>query len=120
MKSDYIVVKLSNVLDNVEHLSTTEGDEYECITIENLKGLSDQTEDSARQVLKNAGYLVDVLWSKDDILFQAANDDVTLTENQVDEVADRLQDEFDANYGINWDTISMRIQEVLEDEKKGA
>ncbi len=69
-------------------------------------------EDEARDVLREAGYLVDVLWSKDDIRFQAANNEVTLTEDEVDEVAEDLINNFDANLGICWDQIDISIGNV--------
>lgn len=33
---------LKQIEDNTEYLSTTEGDEIECISVENLKGLLEQ------------------------------------------------------------------------------
>ena len=70
------------------------------------------TENKAKDVLKEAGYLVDVLWSKDDIRHQANDDAIILTDEEVDEVAEELQSNFDANLGICWDTISIYIDNL--------
>jgi len=73
--------------------------------------------DQARATLKKAGYLVDVLWHKDDIRQQANNLElpVELTDDQVDDVADHLMENFDANYGIDWTAIELAIQHILDD-----
>ena len=48
-------------------------------------------------------------WSSDDILHQAKQDKVELTEKQADEILDILKHKHDANIGINWETISTVI-----------
>ena len=70
------------------------------------------SENEARDILRELGYLVDVLWSKDDIRQQASNNDIKLTEDDVNEIAERIQHRFDADLGINWDNIHYHILEV--------
>lgn len=62
--------------------------------------------EAAKTLLRNAGYIVN-LFHKSDIL----SCDETLTPDQVDEVASRLED-IDANCGISWDTIQIVADEV--------
>jgi len=69
--------------------------------------------DQARETLREAGYLVDVLWSKDDIRGHAKGLNMEITEEQVDEVADLLQRKFNAEFGINRFIIELRIREVM-------
>ena len=62
LKSDYIVIKLSDVLENMEILSTTQGDEYECITIENLKGFNDIDHYTKNVAIDFAIYCSQKMW----------------------------------------------------------
>jgi hypothetical protein len=48
-------------------------------------------------------------WSSEDILHQAKEDGVKLTEAQADEILDILKHKHDANEGINWMVISTVI-----------
>ena len=48
-----------------------------------------------------------------DVTGQAETEGRTLTDEEVDEVLDMMENTFDANTGINWDFISFCIGEVL-------
>jgi len=52
---------------------------------------------------------IEIKWSTEDILAQAENLDIELTEDQADEILESLEDNHDANIGINWDVISFYI-----------
>ena len=53
-------------------------------------------------------------WDREDVVYTAANDDIKLTDKEIDEVMFRLIEEHDASIGINWETISYIIQDVKE------
>lgn len=65
----------------------------------------------AKHLLKKAGYIVH-LFHKEDIR-SAADEKLVLTDSEVDEVASLLEN-VDANVGINWDTINVYIEKVVE------
>ena len=59
---------------------------------------------------------IKIVWSVEDVLMQAQNDDVKITVEQAGKVLDCLYHDHNANYGISWDTISSTITHVLERE----
>jgi hypothetical protein len=61
------------------------------------------------------GYIL-VFWHKDDIVQEAKRMGVTLTEEQIDIVADELVNNFDANNGLSWDTIRYEIEKLLDQQ----
>jgi len=79
--------------------------------MENLKKIN--SEELIKE-LKERGY-VRHLWHRDDIIYQAECDEVELTDEEIDEVAELLERKTDANIGINWEVISMWISEVKKD-----
>lgn len=62
--------------------------------------------------LENRGY-IRVLWHKDDIKDEAERMEVTLTEEQIEDVKDYIKDSFDANNGVDWYTIRYAIENVI-------
>ena len=48
-------------------------------------------------------------WSSEDVLHQAKQDGVILTEVQAEEILDILKHKHDASIGISWETISTVI-----------
>ena len=63
----------------------------------------------AIQTLKDAGYLMDICWQKDDIRHKAEELEMELTAEQVNQVAELLIDGHDANLGLNWDIMEDAI-----------
>lgn len=61
--------------------------------------------------LQNRGF-IRVLWNKEDIINVAEKNDIKITDDEVLEVIDRIEQTFDANIGVNWDVISYNIIEV--------
>lgn len=61
-----------------------------------------------------SGDLIVSAWSTDDVIAQAEEDGFLITREQAREVLTQLEQNFDAQVGINWTTISSVIQEVLE------
>lgn len=68
--------------------------------------------EEARELLRMHGYVVDGLWSKEDIKQQAEEMDIELTPEQVDNIFSKMG-KFDAELGINWDFIKNLIQEEV-------
>lgn len=68
------------------------------------------TEDLIQELL-NRGF-IRVLWSREDVISAAERNDITITEDEVLEVIERIEQTFDANIGVNWDVISYNISKV--------
>ena len=65
------------------------------------------------QELCDRGF-IRVLWNKEDIVVTAKERfDVTLTDEQVNEVVESIESSFDANVGVNWDVIADNIDYVI-------
>ena len=59
---------------------------------------------------------ISIKWSTEDVLAQADNLDLELTEEQADEILESLEDNHDATIGINWDVISYYIEDYMRRE----
>ena len=105
----YLIVKLSDVEENREFLSTIEGDEVECISIENLIGLGQQ---EIKDVYTALGYF-GLNWHIDDIIDKAEEMGYKCSEEDAFEIADRIMGEGDCNYGITWDTLENEIEDYF-------
>jgi hypothetical protein len=57
-----------------------------------------------------------IKWCTQDILWQADNLDVELTEDQADDILESLEHNHDATIGINWDVISFYIENYLNNQ----
>ena len=71
--------------------------------------------EEAKKVLKENGYLAP-LWHKEDILQQAKEDMIQLSEEKLEEVVELLENSHDATIGINWEVISTAIDTVMGGE----
>ena len=58
-----------------------------------------------------------ILWGRDDVIGQTANNDVNLTDDEIDEVLYCLSIKHDATIGVSWDTIDFWIGEVVSERK---
>lgn len=65
-------------------------------------------EEIMKGLLRKYGFL-NILWSKQDIKELAP----TLSQDQVDEVADRIEQSFDAEVGVNWTVIEDAIEDLF-------
>ncbi|MCK9519671.1 MAG: hypothetical protein M0R74_11710 [Dehalococcoidia bacterium] len=60
--------------------------------------------------------IIPIFWSKNDIRDYAESIlEVELIEEEVSEIAYDLHRYFDAEYGINWDTISIMIRDKIKE-----
>lgn len=65
------------------------------------------------QELCDRGF-IRVLWNKEDIVVTAKERfDITLTDEQVNEVMESIENSFDANVGVNWDVIADNIDYLI-------
>jgi hypothetical protein len=72
----------------------------------------------AHLVTENGKTFIRDEWSEEDIQSVAESSQLKeLTPEQVTAVMDLIVESFDANIGINWDTIFWAIEQVIEDEK---
>jgi len=65
----------------------------------------------AKEVLKKNGYL-DIYWHKQDIINVAEDNDIELTETQVNKIAENIEN-LESNYGIDYNTIENEINNVV-------
>ena len=83
----------------------------------------------AKETLKSYGYLVESLWSKADIVSYISNypEEYPLLsalpkdelEEVIDSIAEAIEDNFDADLGINWDVIGYAVsghEEALREQ----
>lgn len=58
---------------------------------------------------------IEIKWSTEDVLTRAEDMGVTLTEEQGDQILQRVYDNHDADVGVNWVVIDFHIEDFLED-----
>lgn len=68
---------------------------------------------SVREYLKGKGYFVQNLWTTQDVIEHGENLGYEITEEQAIEIFDLLGRRFDANIGVNWDSLEYVIQEYF-------
>lgn len=57
---------------------------------------------------------IEIKWSTEDVLSRAEDMGVTLTEEQGDQILQKIYDFHDANVGVNWFVIYFYIDDFLE------
>ena len=55
---------------------------------------------------------VQVYWGQEDIQGTAENEGKVLTDEEIGQVCDYLESNHDAEYGMNWESISFAIGEI--------
>ena len=53
-------------------------------------------------------------WSTEDVLQRAKDNDVKLTEDEANSILLEMQREYDADVGINWETIDDYIEGLVD------
>jgi acyl-homoserine lactone acylase PvdQ len=56
---------------------------------------------------------IEIKWSTDDVLILAEQMGAELSEQQADEILDRLLRNHDADVGINWGVIEYHIENLI-------
>ena len=71
--------------------------------------------EEAKKVLEEAGYLLDICWTVQDIKDAVTTDyDSSLfDEEDYNDIATHLINSFDANDGVTWDTIDIAIRDLI-------
>ena len=59
--------------------------------------------------------IIPVFWSKDDVIGCAHEQEVLLTDDEIEQVCVRLERFHDATIGINWDVIKCQIQMLIDE-----
>jgi len=67
-----------------------------------------------KEYLRGKGYFVQNMWSDQDVIQHGADLGYEISEEQAIEIFDLLGRRFDANYGVNWDSIESVIDEYFE------
>lgn len=62
-------------------------------------------------------YKITITWGDDDVRHVAKDMKVTLTNEQIIDVLDYVDNTHDANYGITWDTIQSAVEVILSPSK---
>jgi len=63
--------------------------------------------------MEDKNYTIEIYWNVEDVLSL----DDTLTIEECIEVLDLAQNNHDANYGINWDTLKGWIEYIKEEKE---
>jgi hypothetical protein len=53
-------------------------------------------------------------WSTEDVLQRAKDNDVKLTEDEANSILLEMQRDYDADVGINWETIDDYIDDLVD------
>lgn len=80
----------------------------------NLKNLDSEV---LLNELLNRGY-INVFWHRIDIEFVAKDMDVVLNEDEISFIKEDIEDNHDANYGLNWDIIVSKVKDVVNNREK--
>lgn len=89
------------------------GEYYASAVNEAMFNLKRQNEiQAAKKVLESYGYINPIQWNKNDIREYRKED--SLTDDEIDQVAELLDTKHDCNVGINWEVIGIWLDFVLE------
>ena len=58
---------------------------------------------------------ISIIWSTEDVLHQAKQRDVKLTEDEANSILLEMQRDYDADVGINWETIDVYIDDLVDE-----
>ena len=67
--------------------------------------------------LQNRGY-IRVFWHRDDIINVAETQEITLNEDEIGSIMTEIEERHDANYGVNWEFITICIYDVVSNREK--
>jgi hypothetical protein len=57
---------------------------------------------------------ISIIWSTEDVLHQAKQKGVKLTEDEANEILLEMERKHDADIGINWETIDDYIESLVD------
>ena len=62
--------------------------------------------------------LIDVFWGVEDVRSSAEQEELFLTDDQIGNIVGAIEDNHDANIGLDWDNISFHISNTLTYEER--
>ncbi|HEY9341914.1 MAG TPA: hypothetical protein VIQ23_10050 [Hanamia sp.] len=101
---------LSKITETKEPIEITRFYDVRQRGIKNLKNLFITIEDRSNDDAD--GNTISIVWSIDDVMEQAKQDEKEITEDQARKVLKMMKDNHDCNYGITWETISAYIDQI--------
>ena len=57
---------------------------------------------------------ISIIWSTEDVLHQAKEKGVKLTEDEANQILLQMERKHDADIGINWETIDVYIDDLVD------
>ena len=57
---------------------------------------------------------ISIIWSTEDVLHQAKQKDVQLTEDEANQILLQMERKHDADIGISWETIDVYIDDLVD------
>ena len=57
---------------------------------------------------------INITWSTEDVLHQAKEKGVNLTEDEANEILLQMERKHDADFGISWTTIDVYIDDLVD------
>ena len=61
---------------------------------------------------------IHITWCTEDVLHEAEELGVTLTEDEANEILLHMEDKHDANIGISWDVMDAYIRDLVDNRKE--
>ena len=58
---------------------------------------------------------ISIIWSTEDVLHQAKEKGVNLTEDEANEILLQMERKHDADIGISWSTIDVYIDDLVDE-----
>ena len=58
---------------------------------------------------------ISIIWSTEDVLHQAKQKDVKLTEDEANQILLQMERKHDADIGISWGTIDVYIDDLVDE-----
>jgi hypothetical protein len=73
----------------------------------------------SKELAEDVGKTIAHVWTIDDVLMRARQNDINLSEQQAKEILARVDHGKDAEYGINWGTLDFHTNGYLKDMSGG-
>lgn len=60
---------------------------------------------------------INIVWSVEDIFERARQENIKITEKQALEILENVENNHDANIGINWEVLDFHIEDITTEQK---
>lgn len=61
---------------------------------------------------------INIIWCTEDVLHEAEELGVELTEDEANDVLIRMEEKHDASIGISWDVMDVYIRDLVDNRKE--